>query len=452
MIGVFILLASVWIMDVYFPGQHVQAASHNPEDWSTYLGDNARTDYNSAETKINATTVRDLKVHWKYPTGGAISTQPLEADDLVYWGSWDGKEYATTLSGQKVWSTFITTPTHDCNHGQLFGVGSTAKIADVTIKGKNTLVAYVGGNNALYALNAVTGAVIWRTVLTTSSAAFIWSSPALYNSSVYIGVASVDACPQVRGALVQLNAATGTIQHTFYMVPKGCLGGGIWSSPTVDEAAGTIYVSTGNSGFCRTKEMYAPAIVKLRASDLSLIDFWQVPISQQVVDSDFGATPTLFTAHIGNTTRHMVGAVNKNGTFYALNRASLHTGPVWSAKLSMNRVNISSAAWDGRTLYIASRGTTIDGLKCDGSLRAVNPATGAFIWQHCLSHTVFAAVSLIPGVVFVSTGSDIVAMATATGKTLFDYNTGSNIYGAASISHDGVYVGNTAGTLYVFGL
>lgn len=452
MLGVFILLASVCTMVVHFPGQQVQAASNNSDDWSTYLGDNSRTDYNSAETRINASTVRNLKVHWKYSTGGAISTQPLEADGLVYWGSWDGKEYATTLSGKKVWSTFISTPTHDCNHGQLFGVGSTAKIADVVIKGKNTSVAYVGGKHALYALNAVTGAVIWRTVLDTSSAAFIWSSPALYNSSVYIGVASVDACPQVRGALVQLDAATGAIQHTFYVVPKGCLGGGMWSSPTIDDATGTIYIATGNSGFCRTKELYAPAIVKLRASDLSLIDFWRVPGSQQIVDSDFGATPTLFTAPIGNTTRNMVGVVNKNGIFYALNRASLHTGPVWSAEIGTGRVNISSAAWDGRTLYIASRGTTIKGSKCYGSLRAVDPVTGAFIWQHCLNHPVLAAVSLIPGVVFVSTGDDIVAMATATGKTLFDYNVGSAIYGAASISHDAVYVGNTAGTLYVFGL
>lgn len=459
-IGSILVLSVILSFVVYYPEQQAQAAASsskqpahkvasNVGDWPTYLADNARTGSNSAETAITTTTVSNLKTRWKYTTGGTISTQPVEANSMVYWGSWDGNEYATDLSGNKVWSTFISTPTQRCSTSVYFGVVSTAAVSTISIDGTPTSVLFVGGKNALYALDAMTGAVIWKTILNPSSATLIWSSPFVYNGSVYVGVSSVEDCPLIQGALVQLDATTGTIGHTFYTVPNGCLGVSIWSSPTIDEASSTVYITTGNAGACSTKEIYASAIVALNASDLSVVDYWQVPKVEQINDDDFGATPTLFTATSGAT---MVGAVNKNGTFYAFNRASLSSGPVWRAKIGIGRINIAPAAWDGTALYIASRGTTINGTKCYGSLRAVNPDTGAFIWEYCLNKAVLAAVSVVPGVAFVASGAHVLAIATATGQTLFNYKTSSSIYGAASISNGGVYVGDTGGTLYALGL
>jgi len=438
------------------PGKLAHATSG---DWSTFLAGNARSGYNEAETAIDPTNAQNLKKDWTYSTGGEISAEPVVANGQIYLGSWDGNEYATDLNGRKIWSAPIGGQTPNCSHSQTFGVASTSTVANVLINGTSTPVVFVGGRDtntkvaSLYALNVATGGVIWETQLSSSSGSFSWSSPALYNGSVYMGLASYDDCPLVRGALVQLDATTGAIQHTFYVVPGDCLGGSIWSSPTIDEANGTVYVTTGNNGPCSTTEIYAQAIIKLNASDLSFIDSWQVPTSQHGVDSDFGATPTLFTATYGGSTHQMVGAVNKNGIYYAFDRSSLSAGPIWTAKISTSTISISSSAWDGTTLYVAGRTTSIGGVSCKGSIRALDPASGHFIWQDCLnSGGVLAPVSAIPGVVFVGEGVYFLAINASTGNILFKFNTGSNINDGASISNGVVYIGNNTGTLYAFGL
>lgn len=104
-------------------------------------------------------------------------------------------------------------------------------------------------------------------------------------------------------------------------------------------------------------------------------------------------------------------------------------------------------------LYVAGRNTTIGGKSCKGSIQALNPATGAFIWQDCLNDgNVLAPVSAVPGVVFVGEGSHILAINTASGKLLFNYKTNNPIDAAPSIANGFVYVGNNGGTLYAFGL
>jgi polyvinyl alcohol dehydrogenase (cytochrome) len=315
-------------------------------------------------------------------------------------------------------------------------------------------VLYVGSSDGhLYALNAATGAIIWETSLSSVAHTFLWSNPLVYNGSVYIGISSTDDCPLVQGGLAQVDAATGGIQHIFYDVPNGCVGGSIWSSPAVDEATGMIYVATGNGRVCQhTPELYGSALLELSATDLTLVDFWPVPASQLGSDSDFGATPTLFLATVGGTQQAMIGALNKNGIFYALNRASLHSGPIWQASIGTGRRDIASAAFDGTQLYVANLNTSINGTRCYGSLRALNPASGAFLWQDCLKGPVETAVSVVPGVAFVGAGRSLLAIDTATGKILSSNKLGDIIYGSASLSNGVAYIGDKSGILYAFGL
>src|SRR5215471_358628 len=74
-----------------------------PGDWPTYLADNGRSGYNKNETSITAATAPGLKQHWMYHAKNYISTQPMEAFGMIYWGSWDGLEHATDLNGREVW-------------------------------------------------------------------------------------------------------------------------------------------------------------------------------------------------------------------------------------------------------------------------------------------------------------------------------------------------------------
>jgi polyvinyl alcohol dehydrogenase (cytochrome) len=418
-------------------------------DWTTYMADNGRSGYNPTETVINPSTAPQLKVKWTHTNAGAISTQPVEANNLIYWGSWGaGYEHATDLNNNHVWTTQLGTTTDtNCNPASV-GVASTATVA--TINGRSIL--FVGGGNAhFYALDALTGKNIWNTSLGSSPSHFIWSSPAIYNGSVYIGLASFGDCPLVQGKLIQLNASTGAIQHTFNVVPNGCVGGGIWSSPTIDAAAGTIYISTGNPGTCSTSEHYTIALVELSVSDLSFKQVWQVPTSEQISDGDFGATPTLFTTSTGTP---MVGLENKNGKFYALKRDAIGSGPVWSIKLATGRGSQSSAAWDGHALYVGGNSITLNGTNCLGSVSRLNPDSGTIMWQHCMkSGRVIGAITAVPGLVILGQGTYLMVLNATSGQTLFrfqDTNSSSQFWGWASVSSGVLYMGNADGRLYAF--
>lgn len=454
----FMLTSTIFVL----PWQ--QTAYGASGDWPTYLNNNGRQGFNGAETIINPSSAPHLKLHWTDTGGGAIFSQPVESNGRIFWGSFDGYEHATDLNGIQVWQQFLGQTPPNCDSRAPLGVISTATVASVPINSNLTPVVFVGGGNAnFYALNASNGTVIWKTALgTPSSNRFIWSSPAVYNGSAYIGVASIGDCPLVQGQLFQINVSTGAIQHIFNVVSNGCLGGGIWGSPTIDEQAGALYFATGNANGCARKDPYPIALVKLRASDLSVMGSWQVPVAERTKDSDFGSTPTLFQATINGSLQNLVGVANKNGTYYAFDRLSISNGPIWRAKIAMGGDcpecgdgSISPSAWDGSKLYVAGGKTSINGSDCRGSLRALNPATGAFIWQHCMKNgAVIGAVSAVPGVVVVVEGAHLILVASASGNTLFTYlgpTNNSHFYGAASISNGVLYIGSKDRKLYALG-
>jgi len=438
------------------------AATAATGDWPTYLSDGAHDGYNSVETAINASTAPNLKLKWTHTARGGISTQPVEANNLVYWGSWDGYEHATTLSNGLAWATYLGMTTDTSCNPVTAGVASTTTIDTVNINGVATSVDLVGGGDAhFYALNALTGTVIWRTSLGSSPSHFIWSSPTVYNGSVYIGVSSFGDCPLVQGQVVMMNESTGAIQHVFNTVPNGCTGAGVWGAPTIDPSTVWLYFVTGNGGSCGSAEPYGEAMIKLHVADLSYVTSWQVPSSQQGFDTDFGSTPTLFTATINGVSTPMVGVGNKNGIYYAFNRNLIHQGPVWEARVAISgdcpqcgSGTISPSAFDGQTLYVAGGHTTINGANCAGGLRAVNPANGSFIWQHCMSGgPILGAVSVVPGVVAITEGTYLIVVNATTSATLFRYNdtgSGSLFYGSPSISNGVLYVGNMDHHLYAF--
>jgi len=429
-------------------------------DWPTYMGNNSRTGYNAAETIINPTSAHNLKLHWKLKAGGMVTAQPVVANGLVYWGSWDGFEHATNpTTGKDVWAVNLGQSSPICDHMK-HGVLSSAAFASLSIGGVNTSVVFVGGGNAnLYALKASTGATIWHISLGSVPDHFLYGSPAFYKGSVYIGVSSHGDCPLVQGQLVQLRATTGTKLHTFNVVPAGCIGGSVWVAPTIDAATGIIYFGTGNGGTCSKSETMAIALVAVRASDLSFVSSWQVPSSQQGNDSDFGSTATLFTATISSVLHQMVGLLNKNGIYYAFDRSTIGKGPLWQVRLAAPATdaenNVSSSAWDGSQLYISAASTTIHGSLCAGSLRALKPASGAFNWEDCLSADVLGPVTAVPGVAEVGSGTSFILVGTQTGTQLFsfhDTSTGSQFIGPGSIANGVLYHGNIDGYLYAFGL
>ncbi len=425
-------------------------------DWPTYLGNNGHTGFNSSETAINPSTVSGLHLLWKHSAGvgGKITTQPVVANGMVYWGSWDGYEHASSLSdGTDIWVDNLGMATL-CRK-QAHGVLSTATVASQLINGVPTTVVYVaGGDNNLYALDANTGNVIWKTLLGTQAGSFLYSSPTVYNGSVYIGISAYADCQHIQAKFMRVNASTGTIQNTFNIVPNGCIGGSMWTSPTIDETTGMLYFATGEKSKCAKVEKYAEALIELKAVNLKFVAAWQVPTSEIIFDGDFGSSPTLFSATIGGVFHNMVGLVNKNGIYYAFDRTTISAGPLWQVRLATNPgPSLSSSAWDGTTLYVAAATTTIGSTNCTGSLRALDPASGTFLWEDCLNFDPIGPVTGVPGLVELGVGTSIMIFDTTNGNQRFNYSdtsANSDFEGPGTISNGVLYHGNLDGNLYAF--
>jgi polyvinyl alcohol dehydrogenase (cytochrome) len=434
------------------------AAAASSTDWTTYQHDNARSGFQPYDPAINVGSVGTLAPNWIFRANDTISPQAIAANGLIYWGSWDGLEHATNpATGTDVWTTYLGDETNNNCSPPHLGVASTATVATMKINGRSTHVLFVGGGNGdYYALNANTGKIIWSVPFgSPAQGYFSWSSPLLYNGSIYVGISSIGDCPLIPGKLVKLNATTGSQQAAFNTTPPSCSGAGIWSSPTIDESTGDIYVTTGTDGggACGQAEPYAQAILQFNRN-MSLIASWKPPQSEQIIDGDFGATPTLFSATINGVTEQLVGAANKNGIYYAFRRANVGTGPVWESQpIATSDDTIASSAWDGTSLYVAGHNTVINGTSCEASIRAIDPSTGNFRWSDCVSGgAADGAVTAIPGVVFEGIGSIIYAVSSSTGQILWQFQDTSFhwFYSPAMVSNGALYIGNSDGNFYKF--
>ncbi len=146
---------------------------------------------------------------------------------------------------------------------------------------------------------------------TTVNDYFDWSSPTVVNGNIYVGVASNCDAPLVSGGLKEYSQATGALENFYHPYPGHSIQPSIWSSAAVDPAGQNDFVTTGHG-----PGGDSVSVVRLSASTLAREDAWAVPTTAHGSDSDFGGSPTLFTATLGGTATPMVGACNKNITLW----------------------------------------------------------------------------------------------------------------------------------------
>ena len=421
------------------------------EDWPTFLHDPQHTAV-SGETFLSTSNAPQLTKLWAFKTGGVIAASPAVVAGVVYVGSWDGYEYAlNATTGAQLWKTYlgITTPSTSCSPPSA-GITSGAAVQNG--------VVYVGGGDAYwYALDASTGAILWKVYTGDNSVTgghYNWSSPLLYNGFAYIGIASYGDCPLVQGQLLKVDLSTHLVVGTTNLVPNGNIGGGIWTSPTLDPATNTIYVTTGTE--TSPSEPLAQAFVAINASSMAVTDSWKLPESQAVTDSDFGNTPTLFTDKVGD---QLVVAINKNGVAYAFKRNNLAAGPVWQQSVALGGDcptcgdgSISTGVFANGLLYMAGGDTSINGVGYPGSVRAYDPATGNPVWQQGTAGYILPALAYTNGLLVDGAGAVFEVRDASTGQRLYSYQTGATLYGAPSISQGDIFEGSVDGSVYAFGL
>ncbi len=497
-------VAALLALSVLWAGS--AGATVSGQDWSQYLHDGAHSGFTS-ETVVNPSNAASLNVESGWPVSfdngavcpssndycsSTVAAQPTVAtvggNRIVFVGTWNGSEYALCASsctvggnpyasGQVIWSTYVgrTSGCGGPTNSRIAGVTDAAAVGTATIAGTVHTVVYVGAGgdialngtvipsatSQLFALDALTGTVLWHASLGSAPNHYLWSSPVLANGSLYIGIASDDDCPLIRGGVVQLNPNSGKVVNRFYTVPTGCIGASVWGSPTVD-AAGDVYIATGNGGSCSQSEPYGVAVLKLTAT-LGLLSYWQVPAVQRLSDGDFGNTPTLFAGTVSPTgaLRSLVGVANKNGLYYVFDTANLGAGPVKQIRVAaggndpeQGGGSISPSSWDGTRIYVAGGNTTIAGTTYKGSLRAFNPnKLGAGpVWAIGFNGgPVLGAVATDPGLAAVGAGAFCMVVNSANGSVLFTA-VASGFYGAPSIAYGVIYEGDTSqvGELHAF--
>jgi len=419
-------------------------------DWPSYLHDGQSTAANGDETTLSPSNAGRLAKLWTFKTGGKIASSPTVVNGVVYVGSWDGYEYAlNATTGALAWRTYLgVTSAPNCNPTSA-GVTSVAAVQHG--------VVYVGGGDAYwYALDASTGAVLWKVYTGDNSASgghYNWASPLLSNGYAYIGIASFGDCPLVQGQLLQVSLSTHQVVNTYNFVPTGQAGAGIWTSPTLDATSNTVYVTTGTQVGAQP---LAQAIVALDAATLTLKGSWQIPAAQAISDSDWGTTPLVFDDATGT---HLVAAADKNGYLYAYDRTAVAAGPLWQQKIGNGGScpqcgdgMASSGAFANGRLYYASGSTTIHGSAYPGSVRALNPATGAYLWEHGSPAVIVPAIAYANGLIVDGAGATLEVLNASTGAPLYSYVTGGTLWGAPSVANGQIFEGSTDGYVYAFGL
>jgi len=365
------------------------AYEHGPAHSSTQVGDTAITTSNAAALLREWTfTAGPATAHGQ--PGPAFDASPTVVNGVVYIGSRTGQFYAlNATTGAVLWHRQLDYGSNTTCPAK--GIVGTATVAADPVTG--ALTVYAPGAHSLYALSAATGAIVWKRSIgpaTTAGEAtyFNWASPTLTGGNVYIGLAANCESHLIRGGVVELSQHTGALEHTYYAVPAGKVGASVWSSVATDGTS--VWVTTGNPDPTGTSVYQGFSIVRLSAATLAVQDIWTVPISV-TLDLDFGSSPTLFPALISGVATNLVGACNKNGVFYAWNRQALAAGPVWQFQAGQVGGNntgacLTSAAYSAPTkqMFVAANQTVLSGVSVPGSLRSVDPATGAALWTRPL--------------------------------------------------------------------
>jgi polyvinyl alcohol dehydrogenase (cytochrome) len=213
-------------------------------DWTMYAYDPLHTDNNVGETTLSTADATQLTKLWSYKAGTTVGAEPVVVDGVVYVGSWDGYEYAlNAATGALIWKTYLgfTYCGAGCSNPTAGrGVHSTATV-------QNGMVYVGGGDSNWYVLNASTGAIVSSVFVGDNDPSvgyYNWASPLIYNGYAYVGLASTGDDPLVWGRLLQISLTTNpiTVTNTFDVVPQGQLGGSIWSSPALDPATNTVYI------------------------------------------------------------------------------------------------------------------------------------------------------------------------------------------------------------------
>lgn len=394
--------------------------------WTSFGGDLAHSRSNQYDSPVNPNSVRDLTPAISVPAPGVTSTPALYGGTL-YWADWGGHVHATDpRSGEDIWSL-----DRSADGGGY--VGSPAVTAGrVFVASRNGLVS---------ALDLQTGVPVWETDLTTDPLAQVWSSPAVADGILVLGVGEpwgrdngrpLDYRDTFRGRVVGLDPDTGETRWVLWTtLPPDGPGAGVWSSAALDIDRRLAFIGVGRN-FEGPVGSYSKALLAIDYETGALVWAAQPTRDQAFAPSaefGIGAAPNLFS-----TSDDMVGIGSMDGHYRVYER---ETGTlVWEAGLTrgsfLGGIMAPAAFLDGVLYVVSNRGTA------GATLFAVEANAGKTLWQADLSAVAFGAPAVGAGLAFVTDNDG-----TITG---FDIEAGTQVWSYALPG------GSAAGTSFAGGL
>jgi polyvinyl alcohol dehydrogenase (cytochrome) len=389
--------------------------------WSP-SADNARFQ-DAAATGLSAASVAKLRLKWAFNLG---DVEVVRAQPVIV----SGRLFTTTQSG----AAYALDAATGCMHWQFQADHSLR--SGVTFGDANGTPAVFFGDakGTMYALDADSGRLIWKSKPIEHPASMITATPRFYDGVIYQPIASNEEglalkpdyqCCTFRGSVVALDAGTGkTIWQSFTIAQEpapsrtgptgvqqyGPSGAAVWSSPTIDPKAGALYVATGDN-YSDPPTNTSDAVLAMDLKSGKLLwsqqmtggDTYNISCTTQRrsncpaqtgPDVDFGQPPILVGLDGG---KREVVIAQKTGMAYALD-PDQQGKVLWQTQAGEGGPFGGSqwgSASDGRNMYVAISGQKVRAVRDPqsqrgfrfvldplhgGGLAALELATGKVVW------------------------------------------------------------------------
>ncbi|XOV82594.1 MAG: PQQ-binding-like beta-propeller repeat protein [bacterium] len=417
-----------------------------------------------AKPGLQPEDVPRLKVKWAFKYPGWKNGQASVVGERLFVTSMSGAVYALNAqTGCVYWRHDAGSPTRSSVSLGPMPAGSAAK----------TALYYSDWSKSAVAIDADTGARLWKTQIETVSGVQMTGAPTLFDGILLVPVSTGNEafarnddyeCCRFIGSLVALDAVSGEILWKRYTTDQpnlpyrlnkkgqqmwGPSGGSIWTAPTVDAERGWVYVSTSNSH----TDMPHDGSNSVMAIDLKTGEvIWKNQVwpddnyingcpeaanCPEVVGPDFalGAAPILHTQENG---RQLILAGQKSGILWALDPDN--GSIVWQTRLSpgsaLGGIEFGPAADNDRVYVGISDVISRQGAR--PGLYALRVSDGSVVWEapspplpctwdsHFCHPAISQAVSAMPGVVFAGAmNGRFRAYAADTGRVIWEHDSGS---------------------------
>ena len=406
-------------------------------------------------SSINAGNVDQLAPVWSMPlTGfgifGAMSSNPIVSDGVLYYSDAASNVFAVnSATGTLKWNRIFNAP----------GLGQNG----VTLANGRILV---GVKSELYSLDAETGETRWHETLNETDNADVDMAPLAWKNLIIVATIPFKLPMGIykggqKGLVFGLNAKTGkkvwsfdTTTDNLWGNPEVNSGGGLWSTPSIDDH-GTMYMSVANpgplpgteefpNGSSRPgKNLYTNSLVALNAKTGKLKWYYQA-VPHDFRDYDLQLPPILATFKVKGKKRDVVVTGGKMGMVYVVDRK---TGKlIWKRKVGKHnewgdpaRPLPTKAADLPVTMYPGIAGGVETPMSVSGN--------AIYVPVSNLCATVLS-VTLIASCPYENGTGAILALDGGTGKTLWKTPIPTLPDAATTVVNDVVMAPGVDGTLY----